>query len=314
VPSQRLKTKQKHSTELRETRFHFEAIGTVWDIILWQELDENELVHLEESIHARIEDFDKTYSRFRSDSFVTSIAEKEGSYTLPPDAKPLLDLYRELYSVTDGKMTPFIGHLLEDAGYDANYSLKQKKLRPVPEWKNLVLDAFPEITFKEPTLLDFGAAGKGYLVDILGELIHNTKVSKFLINAGGDILHYSEPNDMIEIGLENPDQTSEVIGIASIGNQSICGSSGNRRSWEGFNHIIDPVLLKSPSHIKAVWVVAETALLADGLTTALYFTQPDRLKKLFTFEYAIINEDNSIEYSTQFPAELFIAGKEENYV
>jgi thiamine biosynthesis lipoprotein len=52
-------------------------------------------------------------------------------------------------------------------------------------------------------------------------------------------------------------------------------------------------------------VVAENGLLADGLSTALYFVEPDELAKHFDFEYAIVNEDMSLNYSPNFPAEFF---------
>ena len=127
----------------------------------------------------------------------------------------------------------------------------------------------------------------------------------FFINAGGDILHRGK--GAIEIALENPSNSEQAIGIATIKNQAICGSSGNRRAWAKYTHILNPSSLASPTHIKAVWAVAKTAMLADAMTTALYFASPELLLKRYTFSYGIVNSNDSLVYSPSFPAEFFTA-------
>jgi thiamine biosynthesis lipoprotein len=290
---------------LKEIVFHFDAIGTIWDIKIQKALSIKEIESLEAKIKKRIEQFDKDYSRFRSDSYVSKIANKIGEHQLPRDAQPLMDLYKQLYGLTERKMSPLVGHLLEDAGYDANYSLTLKKFRAEEKWEDIIEYSYPIITIKHPTLLDFGAAGKGYLIDIIGTLLRKNQLYEFTINAGGDILHHSEGNSSISVGLENPEQLDQVIGVVKISNKSICGSAGNRRVWGEFNHIIDPTTQKSSKNLKAVWVIANSALMADGLATALYFKDGPTLKKSFDFEYALLKKDNSIEYSNGFQAEFF---------
>jgi thiamine biosynthesis lipoprotein len=110
----------------------------------------------------------------------------------------------------------------------------------------------------------------------------------------------------LRVGLENPDNAEEVIGVATLSNRSLCASAGNRRKWEGFHHVIDPVKLKSPAHVLAVWVVADATMLADGLTTCLFFVSPDVLRKKYSFEYVILNADHSVDMSDGFPGEMFV--------
>src|SRR4051812_3580238 len=97
-------------------RLEFEAIGTLWKIDFETSKDSEKI---EKHIRETIERFDKNYSRFRSDSLVHAISKKAGIYTLPPDAEPMMKLYRELYEITHGKMTPLIGDVLSATGYDA---------------------------------------------------------------------------------------------------------------------------------------------------------------------------------------------------
>jgi thiamine biosynthesis lipoprotein len=158
---------------------------------------------------------------------------------------------------------------------------------------------------KKPALLDVGAAGKGYLIDLVTETIRKHKLDYFCVDAGGDMFYYNTGNEKLRVGLEHPDNPSQVIGVAEIYNQSICASAGNRRKWGEFHHIIDPQSLTSPRAIKATWVIADTGLLADGIATCLFFVPAKKLLNTYQFSYAIVNEDNSLEISKDFPAEIF---------
>ncbi len=283
----------------------FEAIGTNWLIKIDEEVSKPALKKLSKKIKDRIDVFDKDYSRFRSDSLVTEMSKKPGMYKLPDDAQPLFDLYQQLYVISDGLITPLIGQLISDAGYDANYSLKPKRLHAVPSWEDSIEYKFPNLNIKKPVLLDVGAAGKGYIIDIVASIISESGINEFFVNAGGDILQKSKKSKAASVGLEHPVNLDEVIGVASLRNQSICGSAGNRRAWADFHHIINPKTKSSPKHILAVWVVTDTTLLADGLATTLFFIDAAALNKHYRFEYALINNDLSLEYSKNFPADFF---------
>ena len=307
MPSSKLGTRlrPKRSTMDKPVVFTFDAIGTQWTIEIFQELSATRRTKIVTSTTDRIAAFDANYSRFRSDSLVARMAQKAGTYTLPSDARAMLDLYKKLYDITEGKVTPLIGDLLEDAGYDAQYSLQPKAIRGVPKWNEILEYDFPKLTVRRPTMLDFGAAGKGYLVDIIGELLHTQKVYAFSINAGGDILVSQPPTGTLPIALEHPADASMAIGIAKLSHGSLCGSSGNRRAWADYHHIMDPDKQASPMHIHALWVYAETAILADAISTCLFFASPELIARYFDFEYAIVKTDNSLVVSPKFPATFF---------
>ncbi|HUD04317.1 MAG TPA: FAD:protein FMN transferase, partial [Candidatus Paceibacterota bacterium] len=254
----------------------------------------------------RIDIFDKTYSRFRTDSLVAEISEKVGAYIFPDDVEKLFSIYRKMFVLTDGLMTPLVGNLISDLGYDRMYSLKPKeKINQPKVWDEVMSYVHPQLTTKEPVLLDFGAAGKGYLIDIVAEIIDEADIKNFLINAGGDIRCESATEEKFTIGLENPKDFKQIIGTVSIAKGSICGSSGNRRRWDKYHHIINPKTLSSPENILALWVVADTTILADALSTALFFIEPEIAQKEFTFEYLILYPDFSIKVSDDFPGEFF---------
>ncbi len=296
-PSPRSRLRPRHSAFMA-AHFAFEAIGTHWEIDIYNALSSDEESALLLLVRARIELFEQTYSRFRPDSLISRISKETGDHTLPEDAEALLATYYELYEATDGLFTPFMGQLLSDAGYDASYSLKQKQtLTAPPAWPDVIAYNAPVLTVKKPFSFDFGAAGKGYLIDIIGKLIEEQGITAFCIDAGGDILHRN--SESLRIALEHPDDTSKAIGVVELQNRSLCGSAGNRRKWQNFHHIINPKQLSSPKDILAVWVLADSTMLADALATCLFFVSPSVLER-YIFEYLILHSDYSIEKSAGF--------------
>src|ERR1035437_4573992 len=128
-------------------QFSFEAIGTHWTIDIYESISVEKENELREKVLNRIAEFDKNYSRFRKDSWINELSLKAGTYNLPADAEPMFSLYRDFYKLTDGLLTPLIGQLLVDAGYDAEYSLAQNKpLSKPPSWDEVIDYHPPQIT------------------------------------------------------------------------------------------------------------------------------------------------------------------------
>lgn len=298
------------SADLPLMNLSFEAIGTKWSIDIRDKIDKNWFKELSQKIKNRIEQFDKTYSRFRDDSIIMKASRKTGVYTMPEDAKKLFDVYEKLGTATNGKINLAIGNLLSDAGYDSKYSFKSKtQLKPSPKIDDVISYKHPHLTVHKPVILDFGAAGKGYLIDIIGELLMSEGVKSFIIDAGGDMLRRDETNSSVRIGLEDPEDDTQAIGVAQLANGSICGSAGNRRTWANLHHIMDPQLAQPVQNIIAVWAMADSAIIADGVATSLFFVEPEKLQEAFSFEYLLIFKDHTYKVSENFPAELFIGAR-----
>lgn len=284
--------------------FSFEGIGTKWVVQVYSPITESQMGYLEHIVKKRVEKFDHVYSRFLPDSFVNNALLQKGIVKLPKDSEKLFSLYRKMYTITDGLFTPLIGQVLVDAGYDPLYSLKPKKLHSPPPWEQVAEYNFPNINILESAMYDFGAAGKGHLIDLVSEIIIEQGFPEFCVDAGRDIRLFSDTP--IRIGLENPSNSDEAIGVATLLHGSICASSGSRRTWDMYHHIINPQTLKSPSKILATWVIAQEALVADALSTCLFLVQAKKLVSHFDFEYLTLFADNTFEKSSAFPAELFI--------
>ncbi len=84
-------------------------------------------------------------------------------------------------------MTPLIGNVLEQAGYDKDYSFEKKTITTAEKWEDVLEINGTTLINRKPVTLDFGAIGKGYLIDIVGKILEENSIASYCIDAGGDI-------------------------------------------------------------------------------------------------------------------------------
>ncbi len=153
-------------------------------------------------------------------------------------------------------------------------------------------------------MIDFGAVGKGYLVDLIAELLQGKGFHEFVVNGSGDIRHHGKIE--LEVGLEHPFAAGMVIGVANIKEASICASASNRRRWgDGLHHVLDGRTGKPTDDIVATWTIAADTATADGLATALFFSPSSRLMESFDFSFVRILADGHIEVADNFDGRVF---------
>ena len=233
------------------------------------------------------------------------LSQKVGVVEVPSDLINILRLYKQMYVVSQKKFTPCVGALMEDIGYDAEYSLVAKKdMRAVPDFEKAVcIIDDTHIELHESVLLDIGAIGKGYCVDLISSYLRSLGYAEFLVDGSGDIF-YESKEGVIQAGLEHPHDVTKVVGVVPMKRGAMCSSATNRRAWGEYSHYIDPTTKDSPHMISATWVLADTAALADGLSSLLFFVAPESLHA-FSFEYCIMNHEHKIKKSPGFPATFF---------
>ena len=216
-----------------------------------------------------------------------------------------LGLYRTLYNATEGAMSPLVGARLENLGYDRDYTLTPRaESVDVPIWDDIMQWDGTRLTTSEPVLVDVGAAGKGYLVDLVAVVLREAGIDEYLIDASGDLLHRG--GTPVRVGLEHPFDPTKAIGVCELSNAALCASAPGRRSWgPGLHHILDATTGLPTDTVAATWALASSGLQADGLATALFFAAAPALGSGFTFEYVRMFPDSRIEYSRAFPGELF---------
>ncbi|WP_240542066.1 FAD:protein FMN transferase [Bifidobacterium sp. CP2] len=318
-----------------------------------------------------IDEYERALSRFRPDSTVSAMraAAHGGSFDFPDWTGPLFDLYDLLSDATEGAVDPCVGEDLIRLGYDARYSFRLSPdvltsatsptsgddpsgwnlgaVHGRATWRDDVERHDTTLVTRRPVALDFGACGKGYLVDLLAERLTAYATSGYVIDAGGD-LRIQSPDEPLTIALEDPADATNAVGTATVDAGAFCASAPSRRHWEAagrrLHHLLNAVDGLPVDDVAATWVYvtagaagdaavhtvdggddADTGRMhriadryptavADGLATALFTTPANtlhnRLERLgarLPFECAVLNADRTAVQSSGFPGGFFAA-------
>ena len=279
----------------------FEAIGTEWSIDTDQPLSKE----LRLRINDCITEFSSAYSRFDTHSLVQkAYTEHPIALKFPQTITELIAIYSKLTHATDGRVNPLVGGSLEHLGYDAGYTLIETGSQPAPDFSTIALTG-STLTFSTPALLDIGAIGKGILVDMVAALVAGEH-DEYIIDGSGDMRMHTITEQ--PIGLEDPHDSSKVLGTVCIKEGALCASALNRRVWaNGLHHVIDATTGRpAKTDIIATWAVASSAVIADALTTGLFFASLDKLRTQFgPFYYAMLNKDRELLHNIGEIGEIY---------
>ncbi len=286
----------------------FHGTGTVWVLTLYGEEGLRDRARIAVGEAERYAEwFEATFSRFIETSLISRLRTTTGIIEVPRECTDILHLYVQAYHLTQGAITPTIAVSLSDAGYNTMLTLEpQDTIRKAPDFPSVlqIVDD-THIEMLQPAMIDFGAIGKGYLVDAIAGLLKARGFTHFLVNGGGDLRYENSTDEPLVVGLEDPRDQKQVIGTTTLLNAGLCGSATNRRRWKHYNHYIHPETGHSPEDIVAVWTKAPRTAEADMLSSCLFFTDPAELNAVGAFEYCLIRKDMSATYSDGFGATLF---------
>jgi thiamine biosynthesis lipoprotein len=279
--------------------WRFEAIGTRWEIVTAEPLAPD----AREDVMARVDDFDRTWSRFRGDSVVSGLAAS-GSVPLPADAEPMLDLYRELSDATGGAVNPLVGDSLARRGYDAGYSFVDRGATGAPaDWEGL-LTWHAELALATEATIDVGALGKGRLVDLVLAVVASHSSGSVVVDASGDLAVRGGPE---RVGLEHPYDPTRAVGVATVTDAALCASAINRRAWgDGLHHVLDARTGVPVRRIAATWALAGDAMHADAAATALFFDGGPELAADWGVDWVRMTTDGRVEWAPGTEMELFV--------
>ncbi|PVE72142.1 FAD:protein FMN transferase [Microbacterium testaceum] len=278
----------------------FEAIGTSWAIETAAPLPPVARA----AVAAVVDRFDREWSRFRDDSLVSALAAgRVASVPLPEDADAMLSLYDELDAATGGAVNPLVGEALARLGYDGRLSLTPRgEPRPAPAWRE-TLRWDGSLSLAAPATIDVGALGKGRLVDRVLDVVAAHAPGDVIVDASGDLAARGAP---ARVGLEHPYDASRAIGVVTVADRALCASAINRRAWgDGLHHVLDARTGAPVRAYAATWALAETAMRADALATALFFDGGPELAASWDADWVRMSTDGRVEWSPGFDGEVF---------
>jgi thiamine biosynthesis lipoprotein len=212
----------------------------------------------------------------------------------------------ELRARTGGAVDPFVAASLDHLGYGPRGTLRPSDgYLPAP--RAVVERVGTAVAVVPPALLDVGSAGKGQLVDLVAAELAAAGLRDALVDAGGDLRVAGNP---LRVALEHPFDPEAAIGVVEVRDGAIAGSAVNRRDWSldggrRLHHVLDARTGRPVETVAATWVLADTAMLADALATALFFVGPEALADAYAFRYVRMRTDGVADWSPDLPGEVF---------
>lgn len=151
--------------------------------------------------------------------------------------------------------------------------------------------------------IDLGGIGKGYASDRFMEVFRRYGVTSAYSNIGGNVstLGAKPDGSPWRVGIRHPRNEGSLIGAVCVSGQAVVTSGDYERYFvdrdgKRFHHILNPVTgCPAESGLISVTVVAESAMTADALSTALFVAGMDRglplLEKFPGAEAALVDSD-----------------------
>ncbi len=146
-----------------------------------------------------LERIERAFSRFLDDSELARINSHPGVWQRASDEfLSLVERAEEFHSGTDGHFDIALKSVLDELGYDKNYSFKPK-IKASERASEYPRANVPSAAFPRPLIeraagrillysqIEFGGLGKGYALDSVAVLLERSGVSHYYVNAGGDI-------------------------------------------------------------------------------------------------------------------------------
>lgn len=222
------------------------------------------------------------FSRFDSKSELSRLNQSAGTkYQVSKELFELIKFALDIARKTNGYFDPTIIDFLEGYGYNKHYDFSklnkpelvkkeiQKLLKSRSSFKDIKLDKNTQtITLKKGQRIDLGSIGKGYAIDLAYNKLLPLK--NFVINAGGDIrVKGADKNkESWKISLKVP--TMKPLGYIKLKDKAVCCSGSWARKVKSFHHLINPKSGDPQNDLKAIFVIANTAMDADAWSTALF--------------------------------------------
>jgi thiamine biosynthesis lipoprotein len=241
---------------------------------------------------AEVERLEQCWSRFRSDSELSTLNARAGEWVDVSDTMLLaLTCAKDLHRATSGRFDPTVLGALERAGYDRTFELVAaedsvpigESLRPAPGFTHVELDADGNrVRVPRGARLDLGGVGKGLAADMVARGAVDRGARSVFVSLGGDQRARGEPppGGAWSVPVEHPlDETRTAFQYAVV-EGALVTSTRRFRTWRRgdrrYHHIVDPRTGDSArTTVIAVVAAARDAWWAEGIAKSVMIAGVD---------------------------------------
>ncbi|OIK16189.1 hypothetical protein BIV60_05995 [Bacillus sp. MUM 116] len=253
-------------------KYNFNSMSTMVQITIDQELFANDLM----PVYRLFSSVEDTCSRFKDDSEVSRLNQQIGKEMLiSNDMFSILKDALKFYKETNGVFNPGILSSVENSGYTRSIEfIRGRELGAASDTAVEVSKNQPfQLNMEKQTVvlltrIDLGGIAKGWVIDRAAEVLSNYGYG--FINVGGDIRIFGSLPRPLNIGIEDPFDSENIISSIQVSNGAVATSTSMKRRWKingrSKHHLIDVTTGKpSTSTIISSTVTAPTAVEADVL-------------------------------------------------
>ena len=205
-------------------------------------------------------------SRFEPHSEVMRLSRHVGEpVRVSPLLLELVGFALRLSDATDGAFDPTVGARLERSGFATSYRTGEpisSGVEPGATYRDVLLDRRRgTIALRRPAVLDLNAVAKGLAIDLAVRELR--AFVNFSVEAGGDlyVAGHNAERKAWHVGIQDPRGEHLLDRTLRVSDAAVCTSG----KYERGEHIVN-----GASDLASVTVVAPTALVADGLSTAAF--------------------------------------------
>lgn len=236
------------------------------------------------TVLAEVDRLEREFSLYRPDSNLVRL-NRDGSLSNPsPDWQALLRLAQRMHAATQGSFDISIQPLWAAI---AGYFVEHPRALQVPD---AIIDAVMKnvgmarvqidesgVSLDSGMALTLNGVAQGYVCDRVADVLQSMGWANVLVNLG-EIRASGHPKPGRDWTVETPGGRSVALAGGAVATSA--GSAGYLGTSGKFHHLIDSRTGRSPARYASVTAIAETAAVADALSTAAFMATPDELGAL----------------------------------
>ncbi|MFH0735174.1 MAG: FAD:protein FMN transferase [bacterium] len=260
---------------------------------------------------SEIEKLNTLYSTYKEDNYIWELNHSDSdTIKVFPETYKFLQYCDTAYKLTDGNFDAAIGNFIELLGFekdkpDVPSEEAVKNVLKKVGWKHIKLLPDDQLYKPKDIKLSFNAFLPGYAADLAGQILESYGITEYLINAGGEI--YGVGKDWM-VGIQHPRKKDTLMGSIVINGWGVATSGDYERYFKKngkrYSHIINPLTGYPVQGCEAVTIIAETAVMADYLSTGVFAAGPEKgmeiIEKLPDVEGIIVDTSGVVRQSLGF--------------
>jgi thiamine biosynthesis lipoprotein len=270
------------------------------------------------AVFTEFDRLDALMSVWRSGSDVLRVNAAAGDHAVPAsaDVREALRTARQISEWTGGKFDVTFGALSDIWKFDHDQDNTVpdgdaiRRRLPLIDYRQIEIDEHAGTVFvkRKGMRVHLGGIGKGYAVEHAVSIMRRAGLQDFLIQAGGDLYAAGHKDGKPwRLGIADPrGPGGRSFATVDLSDGTFSTSGDYARSFvkDGirYHHILDPATGQPARGCRSVTIVADSPLLADGLSTGVFILGPVEgmalIERLPDVEGVIVTAENKVLVSS----------------